>query len=53
MEKLSFNQSETQNITLSEPHKLFKLSWQKKKMLWLQIMKIFFTVYFYCFLAFM
>jgi len=23
--------SETQNIMLSEPHKLFKLIWQKKK----------------------
>jgi len=30
---------------LSELHKLFKLIWQKKKMLWLQTMKIyFFTV---------
>jgi len=29
---------------LSELHKLFKLIWQKKKMLWLQI-TIFFTVY--------
>jgi len=27
---------------LSELHKLCKLIWQKKKMLWLQIMKIFF-----------
>jgi len=33
---------------LSELHKLSKLIWQKKKMLWLQIMqKIFFTVLFY------
>jgi len=29
---------------LSELHQLSKLIWQKKKMLWLQIMKIFFTV---------
>jgi len=29
---------------LSELHKLFKLIWQKKKMLWLQITN-FFTVY--------
>jgi len=34
---------------LSELHKLFKLIWQKKKkMLWLQIMKIFFTVWKHC-----
>jgi len=29
---------------LSELHKLSKLIWQKKKMLWLQIMKIFFCL---------
>jgi len=29
-------------MMLYELHKLFKLIWQKKKMLWLQIMQIFF-----------
>jgi len=35
---------------LSELHKLFKLIWQKKKMLWLQIMKILFFTAFLTFL---
>jgi len=39
------NGADTQNIMLYELHQLFKLIWHKKKMLWLQTMKIFFAVH--------